>query len=145
MNASPFERLNLRPNLAGQPSTVKLNRILLICNDSDRAGLIVKSNIDASHKLDGKTRDDIAFTDRDLIVIQNKLERPVELILQSLQLPDGRRAIGKPSRQPHFTLLDQQVSTIRSYHELTLGRGESLVLHSSGWVPECGVGRRGPV
>lgn len=121
---------------------VVLNQLRLLCDGSDRAGLHVKSNIDRTEKLDGKTDESLSFSDRDLVVLQNKLERECCIILEAIQLPEGRRAVLKPSRQRHQTLCDKKVSEMRSVVELTLGAGESCVIHSSAWMPQTGNGAR---
>lgn len=122
-----------------------LNQIRLVCNDSDRKGLHVKSTLDNTYKLDGHTDESISFADDDLIVLKNCLERPCELLLESIRLPEGRRAIFRPSRQQSFALTDKAVSITRSERELTLGPGESCSLHSSCWLPQGGAGKVFPV
>lgn len=135
----PFERYPV----GGQHNNrVVLNQLRLICDDSDRRGLHVKSNIDRTEKLDGKTDESLSFTDGDLVILQNKLERPCTLILESIRLPEGRRAVLKPSRQRHQTLCGKEVSEVRSITELVLGAGESCVIHSSEWMPQQGGGAR---
>jgi hypothetical protein len=124
---------------------VVLNRIRLVCNDSDRAGIHVKSNLDSTYRLDGRTDESLSFTDADLVVIQNKLERPCELLLEAIRLPEGRRAVLKPSRQAALTLTDKEVSATRSELDLVLGPGESCTIHSSCWMPQGGAGRVMPV
>lgn len=134
----PFERYPV----GGKSGSVVLNQLRLLCDGSDRAGLHVKSNIDRTEKLDGKTDESLSFTDQDLVILQNKLERECSVILEAIQLPDGRRAVLKPSRQKHQTLCDRKVSEMRSIVELTLGAGESCVIHSSEWTPQQGSGAR---
>lgn len=137
----PFERYQT----SGKSGSIALNQLRLICDGSDRAGLHVKSNIDRTEKLDGKTDESLSFTDGDLVILQNKLERECSVILEAIRLPEGRRAVLKPSRQRHQTLCDKAVSELRSVVELTLGAGESCVIHSSQWTPQQGNGVRIPV
>jgi hypothetical protein len=127
------------------PHNVTLNRIRFVCNDSDRKGIHIKSTIDDTYRLDGKTDEAIAFTDDDVIVIQNKLERACEILLETIRLPDGRRAIFHPSRRAHFMLVDKEVSAVRSERELLLGPGESMTLVTDRWVPSTARGAVFPV
>lgn len=124
---------------------VELNQVRFVCNDGDRKGIHVKSTLDNTYKLDSNTDESISFTDADLIVIKNVMDRPVEILLESIRLPQGRRAVFKPSRQATFTLSDKQVSATRAERELTLSAGESCTLHSSAWLPQGGAGRVMPV
>lgn len=126
-------------------TNVVLNQIRFVCNDGDKKGIHVKSNLDSTYKLDTNTDESISFTDADLVVIQNKLERPVDILLESIRLLEGRRAIFSPSRQATFSLLDKRVSQVRSERELTLGPGESCTLRSSCWAPAAGHGAVFPV
>ena len=136
----PFEQY--RVGNGDQSARVVLSQLRLICDGSDRKGLHVKSNIDRTEKLDGKTDESLSYTDRDLVVLQNKLERSCCIILEALRMPEGRLAVLKPSRQPHRTLCGKDVSEVRSIIELELGPGESCVIHSSEWVPQRGNGAR---
>jgi len=122
-----------------------LNQIRFVCNDSDRKGLHIKSTLDATYRLEGKTDESISWSDNDLIVIKNVLERPCEILLESIRLMEGRRAILRPSRQGAFTLVDKQLSSVRNERELTLGPGESCTLTSSAWLPQGGAGAVFPV
>lgn len=122
-----------------------LNQIRFVCNDSDRKGIHIKSTLDNTYKLDGRTDESISWTDGDLIVIKNCMEQPCEILLESIRLPEGRRAVFRPSRQSAFTLVDKEVSETRSEKEFKLGPGESCTLTSSAWLPQGGEGRRFPV
>jgi hypothetical protein len=124
---------------------IELNQIRFVCNDGDRKGIHVKSSLEHTYKLDGRTDESISFTDEDLVVIKNCLERPCELLLEAVRLPAGRQAIFKPSRQPTFKLVSPQLSSVRCERELTLGAGESCVLRSSAWSPQGGPGAVFPV
>lgn len=124
---------------------VKLNQIRFVCNDGDRKGIHVKSTLDSTYKLDGKTDESISWTDDDLIVIKNVMERPVEILLESIRLPEGRKAIFRPARQGAFTLLDKSQSELRAERSLTLGPQEACTLHSSEWISKLGNGRTVPV
>lgn len=146
MDAHAWSRHLNSPNPYGMPPAgVMLNRIRFVCNDSDRQGIHVKSTLDATYKLDGKTDEAIAFTDDDMIVIQNKLERRVEILLETIRLPDGRRAIFRPSRAGSFTLVDKEVSEVRAEKDLVLGPGESMTLTTDRWVPQRTGGAVFPV
>ena len=138
----PFEHYSTAWRSSGR---VVLNQLRLLCDGSDRKGLHVKSNIDRTEMLDGKTDESLSFTDGDLVILQNKLERECSVILEAIKLPEGRRAVLKPSRQRHQTLCDKNVSEVRSIVELTLGAGESCVIHSSEWTPQREGGARIPV
>lgn len=118
-----------------------MNQIRFVCNDGDRNGIHIKSTLDCTYRLDATTDESISWDDTDLVIIQNKLERRVEILLESIRLPDGRRAIFRPSRQAHFTLVDRTLSETRSERELVLGPGESCTLESSRWQPRSGPGR----
>lgn len=118
-----------------------MNQIRFVCNDGDRNGIHIKSTLDSTYRLDTTTDESISWDDTDLVIIQNKLERKVEILLESTRLQDGRRAIFRPSRQPHFTLVDKSLSAIRSERALVLGPGESCTLESSLWQPKSGPGR----
>lgn len=122
-----------------------MNKIRFVCNDGDKQGIHIKSTLDETHRLDTRTDESIAWTDDDLVVIQNKLERPVEILLESIRLPEGKRAIFRPSRQAHFTLVDKELSVTRSERSLTLGAGETCTLESSAWRPQGGAGKCMPV
>lgn len=124
---------------------VELNQVRFVCNDGDRKGIHVKSTLDGTYKLDQHTDESISFTDDDLIAIKNCLERPCEILLESIRLPQGRRAIFKPSRQTTFTLVDKEASTTRSEHTLVLGPGETCMLRSDRWRSQGGDGRKFPV
>lgn len=142
MRTSPLK--SLQTNLEHRHEC-RLNQIRFVCNDGDRSGIHVKSNIDATHKLDTHTDESLSFTDADLVIIQNKLERRVEILLESIRLPEGRQAILKPARQATLKLVDKEVSLVRSSLALVLGPGESCTLHSSAWTPGTGNGRAMPV
>lgn len=124
---------------------IAMNQIRFVCNDSDRKGIHIKSTLDETYKLDGKNDESISFTDEDLIVIKNCMDRPCELLLESIRLPEGRRAVFRPSRQSAFQLLSKEVSEVRSEKGLTLGPGESCTLTSSAWQPARGGGAVIPV
>lgn len=144
MATVPLQSQRINQN-AGTQCPQCLNQIRFVCNDGDKRGIHIKSNLDATHCLDSRTDESISWTDQDVVVIQNKLERACEILLESIRLPEGRRAIFKPSRQASFVLVDKQVSHLRSERELILGPGESCVLTSSCWTPQGGTGRRMPV
>lgn len=124
---------------------VKLNQIRFQCVDSDRKGIHVKSTFDSTFKLDGKTDETISFADEDLVVIKNVMDHPAQIKLESVTLPQGRRAIFRPSRQAHFTLVEKVISTQRCERAISLGSGESCTLTSSEWRPAGGNGRVFPV
>lgn len=112
-------------------TTLKLNRVRLICTEGDRGSIHVKSNIDSTYKLDHKTDEDICFTDQDVVAIQNKRHDPCIITIKAIRLPDGRRALLRPSRQAHRSIVDPEVSSIRHHVTLSLGGGETCVLTSS--------------
>lgn len=122
-----------------------LCQIRLICKEGDRGSLHVKSNLDSTYQLDHRTDEAISFTDQDLVAIQNKRESPCQITLQSVRLPDGRFAILRPGRQPHQKLFSREDSISRSELKLTLGGGETLMLHTSLWAPRAGSGAVFPV
>jgi hypothetical protein len=122
-----------------------LNRIRLICAEGDKGSIHVKSNIDATHRLDHKTDEDICFTDSDVVAIQNKREDACAITLEAIRLPDGRRAMLRPSRQPHVHLVDPEVSSVRCRIRIQLGGGETCVLTSSEFKGQAGGGARFPV
>lgn len=124
---------------------VALSRIRLTCSVDDRKSLQVKSTCGPTQKLDTKTDEDIAFTDRDLVIIKNCGEECCALRFKALELPEGRRAIFRPSRQGAQTLYDSRVSEIRSECSLKLGGGEALVIVTSEWVAGRGQGAGAPV
>jgi hypothetical protein len=70
------------------------------------------------------------------------MDRPVEILLESIRLADGRRCIFHPSRQSTFNLTSKEESEVRSERELVLGPGEACTVHSSCWVPAAGAGAR---
>lgn len=137
--------MRIQRGLESRSNAIALNRIRFVCNDSDRRGIHIKSTLDETYRLDGKTDEAIAFTDDDVIVIQNKLERACEILLETIRLPDGRRAIFRPSRGPSFTLLDKEVSEVRAEKDCVLGPGESMTLHTDRWEPRAGGGAVFPV
>lgn len=122
-----------------------LNRVRLICNEGDKGSLHVKSNLDSTYKLDHRTDEDICFTDEDVVAIQNKRESPCTIIIEAIRLPDGRRAMLRPSRQPHISLVDPELSEIRNHCTLTLGGGETCMLTSSQFTPKISGGAAFPV
>ena len=122
-----------------------LNRIRLTCRIGDKNTIHVKSNLDATHKLDHRTDEDLCFTDQDVVCIQNKRESRALITLKAIRLPDGRRAVLRPSRQAHLTLTDPEVSKIRAQAQLVLGGGESCMLTSSEFKGGVGAGRMMPV
>jgi hypothetical protein len=117
-----------------------LNRIRITCRIGDRDAIQVKSNLDSTHKLGHRTDEDICFTDADVVAIQNKRESRCLIVLTALRLPDGRRAVLRPSRQAHQTLTDPEVSRIRSSTTLVLGGGETCMLTSSEFKGGVGAG-----
>jgi hypothetical protein len=119
---------------------VALSRIRLTCAEGDRGSLHVKSTCGPTQKLDSKTDEDICFTDNDLIVIKNCREDACELKFSALQLPDGRYAVFRPSRQATQTAYDPSVSEVRSSVTVKLGGFESLVIVNSQWVAGRGQG-----
>jgi hypothetical protein len=134
-----------RWNTLNPATPIVLSQIRFVCNDGDRAGIHVKSNVDNTYKLDGRTDESISFTDGDLVVIQNKLERPCEILLEAIKLTDGRRAIVQPSRQATIAMTDKSVSSTRAELDLVLGPGESCTIRSSCWSPQGGPGQVFPV
>lgn len=112
----------------------------MTCQVCDREALQVKSTCGPTHKLESKTDEDIAFSDNDLVIIKNCREDPCQLKFRALELPDGRRAIFRPSRQASQTIYDSRVSEVRSELALRLGGGESLVIVTSEWVAGRGLG-----
>lgn len=124
---------------------VTINQIRMVCNDSDRKGIHVKSTLDNTYKLDGKTDESIAWADDDLIAIKNVTERPIEILLESIRLPEGRIAILRPSRQGFKKLFSKEVSSVNCECDLTLGPGETCMLHSSEWMSRTSGGARFPV
>ena len=122
-----------------------LNRVRLICTEADRGSLQVKSNLDSTYVLEHRTDEDICFTDDDLVAIQNKRGDHCRITLEIIRLPEGRRAVLRPSRQAHRTLLDPEVSPIRARTHLVLGGGETCMLHSSEWKGKIGGGAVFPV
>lgn len=122
-----------------------LNRIRLLCSEGDRGSIHVKSNIDSTYQLEHRTDEDICFTDEDVVVIQNKREDPCTLTFEAIRLPDGRRALFRPSRQAHVNIVDPEVSPIHKSITLRLGGTESCVLTSSEFVGRTGGGSIGPV
>lgn len=142
MQTSPLKSLQM--NLERRQD-VRLNQIRFVCNDGDKSGIHVKSNLDETHRLDAHTDEAISWTDNDLVIIQNKLERRVEILLEAIRLPEGRQAILKPSRQGTLKLVDKTISRVKSEANLVLGPGESCTLTSSCWTPGTGNGRAFPV
>ena len=122
-----------------------LNRIRLVCREGDRASLHVKSNLDSTYKMEHRTDEDISFTDEDVVAIQNKRGTACSITLETIRAPDGRRILLRPSRQPHISLTDPEVSKIRSTYTLTLGGGETCVLTSSEFKGRSGGGAVFPV
>lgn len=122
-----------------------LNRIRLWCIEGDRGSLQVKSNLDATYKLEHRTDDDICWTDDDVVAIQNKRGTACSIIVSVIAAPEGRRVILRPSRQAHKVLLPPDVSVIRSECELKLGGGETCMLTSSEFKGRTGAGAVFPV
>ncbi len=108
-----------------------LNRVRIVCSDGDRGSIHIKSNLDATYKLDHKTDEDICFTDADVVAIQNKRHDSCRITFEAIRLPDGRRALLRPSRQAHRDIVDPEVSSIRCRVEIVLGGGETCMLTSS--------------
>lgn len=125
--------------------TVEMNQIRFVCNDSDKKGIHIKSTLDGTYKLDGRTDESISFRDDDLVAIKNCLEHPCEVLLETIRLPGGRFALLTPSRQPTFKLFAKEQSRVHSECALTLGPGETCMLRSSLWMSEGGEGRKFPV
>jgi hypothetical protein len=119
-----------------------LNRIRLTCDEGDRGSIHVKSNIDSTYQMEHRTDEDICFTDQDVVVIQNKRQDPCTLHFEAIRLPDGRRALFRPSRSAHVSLVDPEVSSIRKSIAIRLGGGESCVLTSSEFKGQMGGGAR---
>ncbi len=117
-----------------------LNRIRIVCRAGDRNAIHIKSNLDSTHKLEHRTDEDICFTDQDVVAIQNKRESRCLITLEAIRLPDGRRALLRPSRQAHLALRDPEVSKIHARAQLVLGGGESCVLTSSEFKGGIGSG-----
>jgi hypothetical protein len=130
--------MNAFNRFSSQP--IELNRIRLTVSDADRGCLHVKSTCANTEKLDIKTDEELAFTDNDLIVIKNCREAPCELSFTSIRLPGGRRAILRPSRQAAQSLMDKEVSEVRSRASIRLGGGEALTIVSSSWAAGRGQG-----
>lgn len=122
-----------------------LNRIRLKCTEGDRGSIHVKSNINSTYQMEHRTDEDICFTDQDVVAIQNKRDSPCRITLEAIQLPDGRRALLRPSRQAHLSLTDPKVSSIRNRVEIRLGGGETCVLTSSEFKGQVGGGAGFPV
>jgi len=122
-----------------------MNQIRFVCNDSDKKGVHVKSTLNDTEKLDGRTDETISWTDEDLIAIKNCLDRPTEILVESVRLPEGRQAIFSPSRQATFKLTSRDISEVHSCKSLILGPGESCMLRSSQWHPQAGGGAVIPV
>ncbi len=122
-----------------------LNRIRLVCTEADRGSIHVKSNLDSTYQLDHRTDEDICFTDSDVVAIQNKRDSPCKITLEAIRLPDGRRALLRPSRQAHIALCDPEVSSVRHRTDVLLGGGETCVLTSSEFVGRAGGGAVFPV
>lgn len=117
-----------------------LSRVRMTCATADRGALIVKSTCGPTEKLESKTDEDIAFSDNDLVIIKNVREDALHLKFRALELPDGRRAIFRPSRQGSQTIYDSRISEVRCEYTVTLGGGESLVLVTSEWKAGRGQG-----
>lgn len=124
---------------------VELSQVRIVCNDTDKKGIHVKSTLDNTYKLDSHTDESISWTDADLIAIKNCLERPCEILFEAIRLPQGRRAIFKPARQSTYVMLSQEVSSTRCDYALTLGPGETCMLRTDRWTPQGGIGARFPV
>lgn len=140
-----FNRFDDRAVPLNQGARIEMNQIRFVCNDSDKKGIHIKSTLDGTYKLDGRTDESISFRDDDLVAIKNCLEHPCQILLESIRLPHGRFALLSPSRQATFKLLDKEQSTIHSEKELVLGPGETCMVRSSMWQSEGGEGRRFPV
>lgn len=136
------ERLAMRLN-SSRP--VALSKIRLICSSAQRNGIQIKSTLDNTYKLDHTVDEDIAFTDEDLIAIRNNSGAVCDLTLKAIQLKDGRRAILSPARRGHVTLIDPEISPIRSECTLTLGVDETCMLRTSLWQGRAGAGAAFPV
>lgn len=119
---------------------VVFSRVRLTCTEADRASLHVKSTCGPTHKLESKTDEDIAFTDNDLVIIKNCREDACTLKFRALELPDGRQAIFRPSRQATEKIFDSRVSEVKCEYTVKLGGWESLVLVTSEWVAGRGQG-----
>lgn len=117
-----------------------LARVRLTCRQGDRGSLEVRSTCGATQKLEATTDEDLAFSDNDLIVIKNVRHDPCELKFRALELPDGRRAIFRPSRQGSQTIYDARVSELRAECTVKLGGGESLTIVTSEWIAGRGQG-----
>ena len=100
----------------------------------------MKSTCGPTQKLESKTDEDIAFGDRDLVVIKNCREECCALHFTALELPEGRRAIFRPSRQAAVLLYDPKVSQVNAERTIKLGGFESLVIVTSEWVAGAGQG-----
>lgn len=122
-----------------------LNRVRLVCKEGERHSLHIKSNLDATYKMESRTDEDICFTDDAVVVIQNKREDPCAISVEALKLPDGRRAVFRPSRQAHIVLVDPEVSQVRNKADIRLAGGESCVLTSSEFKGRTGGGAVFPV
>jgi hypothetical protein len=122
-----------------------LNRIRLVCTDADRGSIHVKSNIDSTYRMEHRTDEDICFTDSDVVVVQNKRSDPCTVTFEAIRLPEGRRALFRPSRSAHVSLVDPEVSSIRKSIKIRLGGGESCVLTSSEFKGQVGGGAAVPV
>ena len=131
MRASPFQRFSAQ---------IALSRVRMTCAEADRGSLHVKSTCGPTHKLESKTDEDIAFTDNDLVIIKNCREDPCTLKFKALELPDGRQAIFRPSRQGAQKIFDARVSEVRSEYTVRLGGFEALVIVTSEWVAGRGCG-----
>jgi hypothetical protein len=133
--ASPFRRFSTR-----QGPGFALSKVRLTCGEADRGSLHVKSTCGPTVKLETKTDEDIAFSDQDLVIIKNCRESPCTLKFRALELPEGRQAIFRPSRQATQKIYDSRVSEVRSEYTVTLGGWEALVIVTSEWVAGRGQG-----
>jgi hypothetical protein len=122
-----------------------MNRVRLICKEGERHSLLIKSNLDATYRMESKTDEDIYFMDESVVVIQNKREEPCAISIEALRLPDGRRAVLRPSRQAHRWIVDPEVSQVHNRIDLVLGGTESCVLTSSEFKGRTGGGAVFPV
>ena len=143
MQRAAFQRFS--DGRPGASRRFALSRVRMTCRDSDRKALQVKSTCGPTVKLESKTDEEIAFSDQDLVIIKNVREDAITLTFRALELPDGRRAIFRPSRQGVRTLYDGRVSAVHSEHTFNLGGGESLVIVTSEWVAGRGQGAGAPV
>lgn len=119
---------------------VELNQIRLVCNDADRGSLHVKSTFEKTERMEHRTDESISFPDDHIVIIKNMRESKCVIRLESIRLGEGKYFIVRPSRQPVKKILSKRMSEIGTSCALALGGGESVVIFSSAWTPQTGIG-----